>query len=177
MKAITWRDSPSYPPLHWRVNSFINYEHTLKSELIQCIEERFIAVLQDGMAIDDLIYTIERMDEYMQNAVSDGVQEELDGVVNYEFTEVAEAISHLDSKEEYSEHMERLEKLAELTGQYATPALEYVAEKLSEIEQTVSVEAEMGISTRPEQDQERFDDNALHSLFSNLIDPEYEHEV
>ena len=177
LKAITWRDGPSYPPLHWRVNSFINYEHTLKSELIQCIEERFIAVLQDGMAIDDLIYTIERMDEYMQNAVSDGVQEELDGVVNYEFTEVAEAISHLDSKEEYSEHMERLEKLAELTGQYATPALEYVAEKLSEIEQTVSVEAEMGISTRPEQDQERFDDNALHSLFSNLIDPEYEHEV
>ncbi len=175
LKDVTWRDSQSYPPLHWRVKNFIAEDHRLKKRLLECIEERFVAVVETGMSIDDLVSTIEKVDEYMEDAVSDVVQEALDEAVEYEFGEVGHASSHLEGKDELSEHMEHLEKLSALTGRYATPALEYVSQRLSEIEGTASQEVNMVFPPKSANDQEEFDDNALQSLFANLIDPKDEH--
>ena len=149
-------------------------EHPLKKRLLGCIEERFVAVLQLGMSIDDLVGTIEKVDEFMESVVSDVVQEALDEAVDYEFDDVGSASSHLEGKDELSEHLEQLERLSALTGRHATPALEYVSQRLSEAEDSVSLKAHLDFSLKSTSDQEEFDDNALQSLFSNLIAPKDE---
>ena len=175
LRDFGWRDGQSYPPLHWRVRNFLPEECSMKWRLVYSIEKRFVTVIESGMSIDDLVGTIEKMQEYMQDAVVDEVQTALEEAVEYEFAEVRDATGHLGERDELAEHIEQLEKLSAITGGYATPALEYVAQRLLEVESAESEKAQICFPLKSTREEEEFDDNALRSLFSNLVAPKEEH--
>lgn len=106
----------------------------------------------------------------MSDTATDEVTDAIAGVVGYEFSETEEAISHLNTENELSEHMEHLEQLSKTTGINPDSAFQVVSEKLAQYERPDYGEHRESFS-RPQQSQStEFSDDALVSLFSNLVD-------
>lgn len=171
LQLLPWSDGQAIPEIHWWVSNFVNDEHSLKQQFLVNVEKRLLEVVESGVEIDDLISIVERLDEFMDDAVPDDVQAVLDSMIDYEFEETREAINHLDSEQGLSEQIEHLDKLAELTGRDADGAKQIIGNKLAEIEENQWSEEHPSLPSRPGQDREEFDDRALLSLFSNLVDP------
>ena len=166
---ITWSDGQSLPNLHWFVRNYVDDDHPLKSSLLSLISERLIEVVEGGAPVDELINIVESVQEHMDEEVPEGVDEALDRVVSYEFTDTSEAIGHLDSEQHLSEHMEQLDTLARLTGYDAEPAKGIVSERLAQFEEPDYGEYRVSVSRPSRQGEDRFEDDAILSLFSNLV--------
>lgn len=134
LDLVSSRDGQSLPELHWWVCNFIDYDHPVRADLLAAIQARLVEAFEDGMAIDDLIQAIQNVHEHM-----DDVPQEVDEVIvrmaQYEFKETRDAISHLDSEESLSEHLDYLDSLAELTGHDAIKAKGIVSDRLAALEE------------------------------------------
>lgn len=166
---ITWSDGTSLPNLHWFVRNYLDDEHPLKSDLLGLISDRLIEVVEDGAPVDELINIIESVQEHMDEEVPEDVDEAIDRVASYEFTETSDAISHLDSEQHLSEHMEQLDTLARLTGYDAEPAKGIVSERLAQFEEPDHGDYRPSMTRSSGSGEDRFDDDAILSLFSNLV--------
>ncbi|ASP20089.1 hypothetical protein ANTHELSMS3_01389 [Antarctobacter heliothermus] len=137
---------------------------------MRLIEQRLVHTIEGGLPVDEILSIVEAVDEFMADTAPDEVTEALEGVVGYEFSETEEAIGHLNTESELSEHMEHLEQLAKVTGINPDSALKVVSEKLVQYERP-DYDEHRGSFTRPKQSQRtEFSDEALVSLFSNLVD-------
>tara|TARA_R110002124_G_scaffold60484_3_gene165876 strand:+ start:12759 stop:15026 length:2268 start_codon:yes stop_codon:yes gene_type:complete len=168
-KLVPWRDGSSLPELHWWVKSFVDDDHHCKPELLIAIENRLIDVSSRGVATDDLVTIVEKIDEYMADGDIDHINAELDSVISYEFLETEDAISHLDSKDDLVEHLGYLKSLAKLTGHALEHAEIAVQNRIKEIEESDATERTTGYSPRRERGEDKFTDDDIKSLFSNLI--------
>lgn len=169
LELVSWRDGSSLPELHWWVREFVNDDQAIKCDLLAAIENRLIDVVTGGVSADELITLVEKFDEHMANSETDHVNAELESAVGYEFSETREATSHLDSEGDLLEHLEYLKSLAKLTGFDLDHAEMVVHDRISEIEESDPSERASGYSPRRERSEEKFSDDDIKSLFSNLI--------
>lgn len=168
-KIDSERDGKSLPDLHWWAYHSIDDEHGLKSELLYAVECRLVDALESGVASDELVFVIEAIKEYMPEILPEHVSEALNEAVNFEFAETYQSISHLDTKDELSEHLDFLDELAKLTGHDPKLAKEVVFDRMADIEEEYYSEKSTSFSPKSKEEKERFDDQALKSLFTNLI--------
>ena len=136
---------------------------------MEAINDRLVAVIESGVTLDELINIIESVQEYMDDVEPETVQEAIAAAVDFEFSEIYDAISHLDSEQSLSEHLEYLDNLARLTGYDPESAKEIVWQKLSEVEEPDYGEHRPSFSGGESRTNEDFSDNAIHSLFGNLL--------
>ena len=169
LDLVSWRDGRSLPELHWRISNFVDYEHPVRDELLAAISASLVEAVDAGMAIDDLINTIKSVHEHMDDDVPEEVVDAIDQVVRYEFKETRDAISHLDSEQSLSEHLEHLGALAELTGHDATDAEKIVSDRLAEFERPDHGEYRPSFFRHSGESSEEFGDAAIASLFGNLL--------
>jgi energy-coupling factor transporter ATP-binding protein EcfA2 len=172
LMLVSWSDGQAIPGTHWWVSNFVDDDHLLKRELLVNLERRLIEVLESGIPTDELVSIVEKVNEYMADSIPDNVQAVLDSTIDYELEETEGAISHLDSEQSLSEQIDYLDSLAKLTGRDASTAKEIINEKLSELEETQWSEERPSFPSRPGSERENFNDDALRSLFSGLIDPQ-----
>lgn len=168
LDLVSSRDGQSLPELHWWISNFIDEAHPVRAELLAAIEVLLVEAIDSGMAVDDLIQTIKNVREFMFD-VSQQVDDAIERMVRYEFTETRDAISHLDSEESLSEHLEYLDSLAELTGHDATKAKGIVSDRLAELEEPDQSEYRPSFSGHGRASSDEFSDAAVASLFRNLV--------
>jgi DNA polymerase III delta prime subunit len=165
---VSWRDGSSLPELHWWVFYFVGDELPVRAELLEAIAARLVETVESGMAVDDLIQTIEKVHSYIDD-VSKELDDAIDRMVRHEFNETRDAIGHLDSEQSLSEHLEYLDSLAKLTGYDATDAKRVVFGRLAELEEKDHDEYRPSFSRHGRPSPEEFGDAAVSSLFGNLV--------
>ena len=106
---------------------------------------------------------------HMDAPIPDSINDEIVDALNYEFYQTKDAIRHLDSESELSEHLEYLDILASLTGEDAEGAKNIVFQRLSELEEPDYGEHRPSFSSRGSTTSEEFSDEAMRSLFLNLL--------
>lgn len=169
LDLVRWRDGQSLPELHGWIANVVDDEHPIRDDLLNSIGTRLVEAIEGGMAIDDLVNTIESVREHMVGKVPEKLNNAIDEAVRYEFTETRDAISHLDSEQSLAEHLEHLDALAELTGYDGANAKEIVSTRLAECEEPDDTEYRPSFSRRAGGRSEEFDDTAIASLFGNLV--------
>ena len=169
LDLVSWQDGQALPKIHWWVCNFVDSEHPLKDKLLEAITDRLVAVIENGASPDELINIIESVQEHMGDPAPETVQEAIDGAVHYELSETYDAISHLDSEHSLSEHLGYLDILAKLTGYDAESAKEIVSQRLSECEEPDYGEHRPSFSRSGSSTGEDFSDEAIQSLFWNLL--------
>ncbi len=169
LELVPWRDGQSLPELHWWVSNFVDDAQPVRDKLLNAIITRLEEVIKEGMAIDDLINTIESVREHMDDEVPEELDEAIDRMVRIEFFETTDAISHLDSEQSLSEHLEHLDSLAKISGYDATDAKETVYDRLAEFDEPDHGEYRPHFSKHGGESSEEFGDAAIASLFGNLV--------
>lgn len=169
LQLVSWRDGQVLPELHWKVANFVNKVYPLRRELLEEINSRLVDVIANGISTDDLVNTLESINEFMDEQLSDALRETIDEAVRYELFETSNAISHLDSEGSLSEHLGHLDSLAALTGYDPKTAKETVYDRIAELEEPKQDAVRPEFSgPRPSSGGE-FSDAALASLFGNLV--------
>lgn len=156
--------------LHWNIRVSLDEESRLFKQLLVAVERMIVAAIEGGLNTEDLIAVIEAAKEFFDEGVPDDVQEIIDQTVEYELEHTDDAVSHLDSEQALSEQLTYLDTLEELTGQNANAARDVVSEKLVQYERPDYDDHEYsGYSGRSGSQGDNFDDSALNSLFSTLV--------
>lgn len=168
LELMSWRDGQSLPELHWWVSNFVDDEHPIRANLLAAIAALLAEAIESGMTVDDLIQTIRNVREHMIDVPKE-VDDAIDEMVRYELSETRDNISHLDSEESLSEHLEHLDSLAILTGYDVTDAKEVVFRRLAELEERDHDEYRPSFSGHGRAPSEEFGDAAISSLFGNLV--------
>lgn len=168
LDTVSWRDGPAFAELHWWVSKFVNESHPVRADLLAAIVARWVEAI-DGMSIDDLVATIDRVREYMDDDVPSKVDEALDQMIDFECNQTYDAISHLDSEQALSEHLQHLESLAALTGCNIAVAKQVVSERLAELEEPDHDEYRPSFSRNSVSASQEFGDAEVASLFGNLV--------
>ena len=169
LELVSWVDSLTLPKIHWRVSNFIDHDHPLKDKLLECIDDRLVAVVEGGVSFNELIDIIKSVNEHMEDSVSERVEDAIGGAVHYELYDTDDAIGHLDSEQSLHEHMEYLDILAQLTGENAESAKEIVSQRLVELEEPDYGEHRLDFSKSEGATDEKFSDEAMKSLFRSLV--------
>lgn len=169
LDVVPWRDGQSFPELHWWISNFVDVDYLIRADLLATISARLVEAIEGGMAVDDLINTIQNVREHMDVEAPAEVVEAIDRMVRYEFVDTRDAIGHLDSEQSLSEHLEHLDSLAALTGYDPTDAKEIVSDRLAEFEEPDYSEHRPSYSRRGSGPSDEFGDAAVASLFGNLV--------
>ena len=98
------------------------------------------------------------------------VEAALDGAIDYEFTDIGDVISELDSESSLLDHGEFIDRLAELSGRDPISAKEAIHERIAEIEEPHWDDERPSFASRVPLGREDFGDDALLSLFSTLVE-------
>ena len=93
----------------------------------------------------------------------------MDQAVNYEFTETRHAISHLDTENELTEHIDFLTSLAKISGHDLEYAKSIIQNRIDQIEESETGGVETSFPSSKDHNDETFTDSDLKSLFSSLI--------
>lgn len=163
------RDSRGLPELHWRISSFVDDDVDGKAVLLNLVETALVRAIESGVPMDELVTVKDAIDEYLEGATDlKSIKDAIHSAIDYEFDQTSDAISHLSSESELTEHLELLEFIAQETGRSVITAKNVVLEKISGIESPDYDSYQpsfTGPSGRADAD---FSDNDLMSLFSTL---------
>lgn len=170
LSLVIERDGQSLPGLWWWLRKHLEDEHLLKVDVLNAIECRLIEVLENGVVTEDLVPIVESVYAHMEDAVPKRLQEVLDQALDYEFAVVGGAIDELDCEQSLLEHSDHVDALAEITGRDASEVKRVINCRVAEILEVNWQEERPGFVSRPVRDDEQFNDRALYSLFSNLVD-------
>ena len=188
-----WDDGQKIPELYQWVTECIDDE-LLKQGFIDGFVKRFAEIFDKGVSIGVLTPIVKSAYDHLdETAVK--MYDILDGAIDYEFDETSDCIDHLDSEDELTEHSDYINTLGNITGRNPRPAMLIIDKKLSALENSIDEYEFMprvnpsdneklslfkGILQSDERldlsgfsfsDEDRFSDDELHSLFSNLITP------
>ncbi|MDA0155547.1 ATPase family protein associated with various cellular activities (AAA) [Vibrio crassostreae] len=172
LETVSWVDGPSLPDLHWWVHNFINDDNNLKLDMLETIEDSLLKILSNGVPIDELVSIVEKLKESMLDTAPQQVSDIINQLVSYEFNDTRNAISHLDTEDELSEHLEFLSELAKITKHDLEKSKMIVLDRINELEEEDSANQNTSYTPRSNRDKEEFSDDALKSLFSNLVKSE-----
>ena len=153
------------------VSSQIDHDHFLRKDLIDGVEEHLIILLESGLPIDELVSVIDSIYGHMNDCMSESLLEVVDSVVDYEFLVHGGAIDDFSSSQEFSDYLECIDALAEIVGRDSTRVKEIANMRLANMEKEDSSHSLPGFLDSWRKTHEEFDDDALYSLFSNLISP------
>ena len=163
------RDGRSLPSIHRWVRVEVDDEHPFKSGLLEAVTDRLISLIEGVPTLGVLVDIIRNVHKYMCDATPDSINDEITSAVSYQLFSTEDAISHLDSEDELSEHLEHLEALEELTGEDADDAKKIVLHRLSELQVPEYEEYRPDFTRSGGVKGEEFSDDAMHNLFSNLL--------
>lgn len=170
LALIARNDGQTFSELHWWVNKFIPDGNEYKGELIEEVERSLALALQDGLGPDELLSVIESVYGHMEHSMPEQVEVALDGAIDYEFTDIGDVISELDSESSLLDHGEFIDRLAELSGRDPISAKEAIHERIAEIEEPHWDDERPSFASRAPLGREDFGDDALLSLFSTLVE-------
>ncbi|AUW04393.1 restriction endonuclease [Vibrio campbellii] len=169
LDSITWSDSQSLPELHWSVYNYMSDDIALKGIILQAIENRFAEVIDGGLSIDELITVIQKVSKYMSFTTPRKISLLIDELVRYEFNDTLNAISHLNTEDELSEHLGYLDDLAKITGKDPEQPKLAVIERIQELEED-AIDVHTSEYIPPiRKNVSKFSDDDLKNLFSTLI--------
>ena len=166
---VIWRDGPRLPEFHRNVNHMAELSSAHRRNLIDGTELRLIEVLESGIEIDDLFSVVEGIYDHMDGTISDQLGDVVESTLDDQFEDPTNSLGHLDSREDLLEHLEYIERLSEITHRDASTIKDAVKLRINECQTDESSERVPQFGHRANGDREDFDDNALRSLFSNLI--------
>ena len=169
LRLISWQDGPGLPQLHWWVSNFVDDDVSQKQALLSAIESRLEKVIENGLPTDELISVVESVQEFMNDSESTSIATALERAVEYEFSDTRNAISHLDTEDGLTEHIDYLDSLAALTGRDPEAAKSVVHGRLAEIEEPDYEERHTDLIPSRRRQSEEFNDDDLISMFSNLL--------
>ncbi len=165
----TSRDGPLLPEVHWWVLNFVDEKNLNQQKLLTGIKERLLEILRNGVPIDELVSIVNAVDASMKNTLTGELEEEFNAAVWYEFGETKDAISHLDTHQDLSEHLEHLESLAKVTGFNSDDAKQIVSDRMSELDEPDYSDHHISVPHVKSRFDREFSDEELHSLFSSLV--------
>ena len=136
-----------------------------------CIKN-LMELLEEYMAIHELIGIINSVYENLSNSISVELEDNLYWASDYHFKQTEDAIMDMDSEWELSQYSRNLDELAKLTNRdncSIKRAKKTIAERLSEIENTYEDESSPDFPTNNSSlEKDDFNDDDLLSLFSTL---------
>ena len=136
-----------------------------------CIKN-LMELLGEYMAIHELIGIIKSVDKNLGDSIAAELEDNLYWASDYHFIETKDAIMDMDSEQELFEYRDYLDELAILINRDKTSieiAMENIAERLSEIENTYEDESSPDFPTNNSSlEKDDFNDDDLLSLFSTL---------
>lgn len=172
-RFVDWTDRWAFPRLRKKIAGLISVEGSLQSELQNTFDLRLAKLADSGIAIDELISLVEKVQESDLQSVSGPLQNALDRAIDQEF-EDNHLTCELDTRDNLEDHKVYLEQLAELTGRDPTKALNWVDERLYDMEDEHTPAFRPSIrSSSAKGIEQDIEDEALHSLFAPLLDPGY----
>ena len=170
LTLIARSDGQTFSELHWWVNRFMAVCNEYKGQLIEEIERLLTLALQDGLGPDEFLPVVESVYSHMEHSIPEQVKAALDGAIDYEFTDVGDVISQLDSESSLLDHGEFIDRLAELSGRDPTSAKEAIQERIAQIQEPDWDDESPSFASRAPLGRVDFSDDALLSLFSTLVE-------
>ena len=170
LEIVRWRDGQWLPKLHWQIGELIDDNHMLKDNLVEGIEARLISILDSGVFISELDSIVKEAWHYFGEEIPENIQENLESAIDHEFAEIENTIADLDSEHDLLEHLDYIETLAEFSAYDSQHAREAINRRLAKLESTVWDEEHPSFPRRNTSENDEFDDKALYSMFSKLID-------
>ena len=170
LTLIAWNDGQTFSELHWWVSKFMPDCNEYKGQLIEEMERLLTLALQDGLGPDELLPVVESVYGHMGHSMPEQVEAALDDAINYEFTDIGDVVSELDSEDSLLDHGGFIDRLAELSGQDPTSAKEAIQERLAQIQEPHWDDEGASFASRAPLGREDFSDDALLSLFSTLVE-------
>lgn len=169
LELITPGDGTLLPELHWKLNSFIDGNHSLKPQLLNAIEDKVVKIFNLGVPADELVSIIESTNEFLPRGKVALVDQAIDNAVSYEFTDTRDAIRDLITEGELNEHIEFLNSLASISGYNPDNAIAIVQDRIHEIDEEETIAQSASFSPRSNHNEEEFTDDDLKSLFFSLV--------
>ena len=169
LEMVSWRDGQSLPQIHREVRDYVDENHPLRGRLLEAIADRLAEVVENGVSIENLNEIIKCVQEQMGDAVPEAVEDAITNAVDYELSVTEDTVSQLDSEQSLVEHLEYLDTLAGLTGENTEDAQEIVSMRLNEFEEQDHGEHRPSFSRSGSATGEEFSDEAIQSLFGNLL--------
>ncbi|WP_221938872.1 hypothetical protein [Mycobacterium sp. KBS0706] len=136
--------------------------------LANLADDRVVALLENGMASDDLTRIAEAVN---RSRASAAVLTALDAAIRHEIEEVETIVADMDSESTLEEHMDALGRLGPIAGlpiPVVERALEQVKSRIAQLEAETE-EATPPVAVSQRRDSDKFDDVALNNLFSSLL--------
>ena len=171
LEIINWSDGQSLPKLHSRIDDLIDDNHILKDKLIAGVELRLYSILESGASIDNLVSIVECMHVRIGYEMPKNIQEKLESAVDREFTEIEDTVGNLDSEYELSELLCNIDILSEFTSDDPQHAIDVINQRLAELPNAEWSGKHPSFRRRRLSTSKGFDDDALYSMFSKLVDP------
>ena len=169
LALVAWKDAQSLPKLQWWIKNFVEDCNVYKAQLTEEIQRVLVSALGDGIGPDELLSVVESVYEHFGESIPVAVESSLDDVIDYEFSEICDAISDLDSESSLVNHEEFIDRLAELSGRDPRDAKEAIHEKIAELEEPPWDDEHPSFASGSARGSDHFSDAALVSLFSTLV--------
>ncbi len=163
-----WSDGRELPELYWRVSSFIDDDEYIQ-RMLKAITSRLLRYISGGVPPDEIVSVVESVNAFMSEQVPEKISVALDQIVNFEFENTGESISDLITEDELSQHLDMLESLAKLTDRNIDKARSVVKDRISELDEEEYTAQSPSFTSSRHKDEDKFKDDEIKSLFSNLL--------
>ncbi|WP_310597442.1 ATP-binding protein [Aeromonas aquatica] len=167
---IPWQDGRLLPELHWKISNLIHDSIEFKHQIVLEVENSLVNAIEHCTPSEDLIPIIKSIDENLLQDKSERVHEAINNATNYEFTETWDIAINLTTEHELTEYIAFLKDLAHVSGHDPEQAIDIIKDRINDIEdEDEPSERATSFQSRTYNTDEKFTDNDLKSLFSNLI--------
>lgn len=164
-----WRDSSSLPELYSSILNTLEDGHYFKLSLLDATENKFLEVLNQGIPVDQLEQVYKSFHLHMVGGVSNNIKLKVTQIVNYQFENTEEVISDVETEDDLTEYIDILLSLAKVTGRVSEKSVSIINEKISELEEVESEEQSTSYKPLHRKRDEKFSDESIKSLFTNLL--------
>ncbi|HHQ4569057.1 TPA: hypothetical protein ACSP2E_004465, partial [Aeromonas hydrophila] len=155
---------------HSKVSNLLDDSIEFKHQLLLEIENLLVNAIEHCTPSEDLIPIIESINNNLHQDKSERVHDAIYNATNYEFTETWNIAINMATEHELTEYISFLKDLAHVSGHDPEQAIDIIKNRINEIEdEDEPSERATLFKSRTYNTDEKFTDNDLKSLFSNLI--------
>lgn len=167
---VPWQDGRLLPEIHSKVSNLLDDSIEFKHQLLLEIENLLVNAIEHCTPSEDLIPIIESINNNLHQDKSERVHDAIYNATNYEFTETWNIAINITTEHELTEYISFLKDLAHVSGHDPEQAIDIIKNRINEIEdEDEPSERSTLFKSRTYNTDEKFTDNDLKSLFSNLI--------
>ncbi|WP_324054099.1 ATP-binding protein [Aeromonas dhakensis] len=167
---VPWQDGRLLPEIHSKVSNLLDDSIEFKHQLLLEIENLLVNAIEHCTPSEDLIPIIESINNNLHQDKSERVHDAIYNATNYEFTETWNIAINITTEHELTEYISFLKDLSHVSGHDPEQAIDIIKNRINEIEdEDEPSERSTLFKSRTYNTDEKFTDNDLKSLFSNLI--------